>query len=161
MQSFSDNIPIIKRQLRNATALHEANFAKLARVVPGLRDLQGHIFLSGPKNTRLELRILETSKFTKTFSLHLNHNNTKQIVAQPWASDLQMKIRNYYDASVTEVLAFQKQHRLSARYAYPNNQMYQRNEKWQTNQFLGEWLDYCLRKRCFFHGNGNTEILGA
>ena len=159
MQSFSNNISIIKRQLRNATALHEANFAKLARVIPGLRDLQGHIFLSGPNESKLELRILETSKYTKTFSLHLNLSNTKQSVAQPWVSDLQMKIRIYYDASVTEVLAFQKQHRLNARYTYPNHKMYQRNEKWQTNQFLGEWLDYCLQKRCYFHESGNIEIL--
>lgn len=153
MQTLPNNISIIKRQRRNATALHEANFAKLARVVPGLRDLQGHISICGPNDTQLELKILETSKYTKTFSLHLNQGNTKQSATQPWASNLQMKIRNYYDASVTEVLAFQKQHRLNARYPYPNHKMHQRNEKWQTNQFLGEWLDYCLRKRCYFHGN--------
>ena len=153
MQFFSNNISIIKRQLRNATALHEANFAKMARVVPGLRDLQGHVFLSGPNDSQLELRILETSKYTKTFSLHLNHNCTKKSITQPWVSDLQLKIRNYYDASVTEVLAFQKQHQLNARYTYPNHKMYQRDEKWQTNKFLGEWLDYCLQKRFYFHGD--------
>jgi hypothetical protein len=157
MQSSSNNISIIKRQLRNTTALHEANFAKLARVVPGLRDLQGHVFLSGPNNSLLELTILETSKYTKTFSLYLNHNNTEKSIAQPWVSNLQLKVRNYYDASVTEVLAFQKQHRLNARYTYPNHKMYQRNEKWQTNKFLGEWLDYCLHKRFYFHGD--TELL--
>ena len=153
MRTSPNNISIIKRQRRNATALHEANFAKLARVVPCLRDLQGHIFLSGPNKSQLELNILETSKYTKTLSLHLNHGNTNQSNLQPWVSDIQMKIRNYYDASVTEVLAFQRQHRLNARYEYPNNKMYHRNEKWQTNQFLGEWLDYCLRKRCYFHAN--------
>jgi uncharacterized protein YqiB (DUF1249 family) len=153
MQTFFNSISIIKRQRRNSTALHEANFAKLARVVPGLRDLQGHVFLSGPSDSQLELKILETSKYTKTFSLHLNHNMTKQKTMQPWLSNLQLKIRNYYDASVTEVLAFQKHHRLDVRYQYPNIKMYQSNEKWQTNQFLGEWLDYCLRKRFYFHGN--------
>ena len=159
MQSFPNNISIIKRQRRNATALHEANFAKLARVIPGIRDLQGHVFVGGPNDSRLELKILDTSKYTKTFSLHLNYTKIKQNVTQPWLSDLQMKIRNYYDASVTEVLAFQKHHRLDARYQYPNSRMYQCNEKWQTNQFLGEWLDYCLRTRCYFHGE--IELLNT
>ncbi len=152
MQIFS-NITFIKKIPRkNATALHEANFAKLARVVPGLRDLQGHVFINGPNNSQLELKILETSKYTKTFSLHLNYSKIKQNRSQPWLSNLQIKVRNYYDASVTEVLAFQQHHRLDARYQYPNSKMYQSNEKWQTNQFLGEWLDHCLRTRCYFHG---------
>ncbi len=157
MQSFPNITFIKKRPRHNATALHEANFAKLARIIPGLRDLQGHIIVSGPNDSQLELRILETSKYTKTFSLHPNHNNKKQRLAQPWLSGLQMKIRNYYDASVTEVLAFQKHHRLDARYQYPNSKMYQCNEKWQTNKFLGEWLDHCLRTRCYFHGK--VELL--
>jgi uncharacterized protein YqiB (DUF1249 family) len=155
---ISPNIIFIKKRRRhNTTALHEANFAKLARVVPRLRDLQGHVSVSGPNDSRLELNILETSKYTKTFSLHLNHNITKQNAAQPWLSDLQIKIRNYYDASVTEVLAFQQHHRLDARYQYPNQKMYQCNEKWQTNLFLGEWLDHCLRSRCYF--GGKVELL--
>ena len=152
MQTFSNITFIKKRPRQNATALHEANFAKLARVVPGLRDLQGHVFINGPNDSQLELKILETSKYTKTFSLHSNHSKTKQNRSQPWLSNLQIKVRNYYDASVTEVLAFQKHHRLNARYQYPNSKMYQSNEKWQTNQFLGEWLDHCLRTRCYFHG---------
>lgn len=153
MQTSPNIIFIKKRRRHNTTALHEANFAKLARVIPGLRDLQGHVFISGPNNSQLELRILETSKYTKTFSLHLNYNKEKQNLSQPWLSNLQIKIRNYYDASVTEVLAFQRHHQLDVRYQYPNNKMYQCNEKWQTNQFLGEWLDHCLRTRCYFHGN--------
>ena len=145
---------IKKRQRHNATPLHEANFAKLARVVPGLRNLQDHLCVRGPDNSQLELRVLETSKYTTTFSLHLSHDRN-----QPLLSSMQMKIRNYYDASVTEVLAFQKHHRLHARYKYPNSQMYQSDEKWQTNRFLEEWLDHCLRTRCIFHSN--TGLMDA
>lgn len=152
MQTSPNFTFIKKRQRLNSTALHEANFAKLARIVPGLRELHGHVSVSGPNGSRLVLKILETSKYTTTFSLHLNHNITKQSAIQPWLSDLQLKIRNYYDASVTEVLAFQQHHRLDVRYQYPNSKMYQCNEKWQTNQFLGEWLDHCLRTQCYFHG---------
>ncbi len=136
---------IAKRKRHNATALHEANFRKLARVVPVLLTLETTTTAQDTNGMQLSLRILETSKYTKTFSLHLEH-----ATGQPWLPGLHMKIRNYYDAGVTEVLAFQHKHRLNARYGYPNRDMFQRNEKWQINQFLGEWLDHCLRMGCVF-----------
>ncbi|NOX93083.1 MAG: DUF1249 domain-containing protein [Gammaproteobacteria bacterium] len=137
---------IAKRKRRNITVLHEANFRKLARVVPSLLELEIATTVQDANGMQLSLHILETSKYTKTFSLQLQHS-----AEQPWLPGLHMKIRNYYDAGVTEVLAFQHKHRLNSRYSYPNRNMFQRNEKWQINQFLGEWLDYCLRTDCIFH----------
>jgi len=137
---------IARRKRHNATTLHEANFKKLARVVPDLFELETGTTVQGARGTQLSLHILEISKYTKTFSLHQQRS-----VEHPWLPGLQLKIRNYYDAGVTEVLAFQRKHRLDARYEYPNSEMFQRNEKWQTNQFLGEWLDHCLRTGCIFH----------
>jgi len=134
-----------KRTFKNATNLHEANFKKLARVIPDLHSLEKSICAHDQHGTRMALTILEISKYTKTFSLQLIHETD-----QPWLPGLHMKIRNYYDVRVTEALAFQHQHRLDARYCYPNPNMFQPNEKWQTNQFLSEWLDHCLRIRCTF-----------
>lgn len=143
---MSQQIIIPRRTLKNTTNLHEANFKKLSRVVPGLHELEKSIRAHGQDGTRLNLHILEISKYTKTFALQLIHGTD-----QPWLPSLNMKIRNYYDARVTEALAFQHQHRINARYQYPNPKMFQPNEKWQTNHFLSEWLDYCLRTRCIFH----------
>ncbi len=137
---------IAKRKRYNATALHEANFRKLARVIPVLLELEIATIVKNTNGMQLSLHILETSKYTKTFSLHLQHS-----AEQTWLPGLHMKIRNYYDAGVSEVLAFQHKHRLNARYNYPNCDMFHRNEKWQINQFLGEWLDHCLRTDCIFH----------
>ena len=149
---MSQQIVIPKRARKNATNLHEANFKKLARVVPGLQNLEKSICVQGQDGTRLDLDVLEISKYTKTFSLRLIHDTD-----QPWLPGLHMKIRNYYDVRVTEALAFQHQHRLNARYQYPNPRMFQPNEKWQTNHFLSEWLDHCLRTRCIFH-QGNEYL---
>lgn len=138
---------IKKRRPANATALHESNFVKLARVVPCLAamDIKDRVIIKG--GSRLELQVLEISKYTITFSLIL-----QQPTHAEWLPQLAMKIRNYYDAGVTEVLAFQNHHRLDSRYSYPNTQMYHRNEKWQINRFLEEWLDHCLLTRCIFDG---------
>lgn len=139
------NTLLKKHPLRNATALHEANFAKLAQVVPCLGNLQVSDRVLTQGDLRLELEVVEVSKYTKTISLRL-----QQAPQQAWLTQLQMKVRNYYDAGVTEVLAFQQHYRLHARYPYPNQDMHQTNEKWQVNQFLGEWLDHCLRTRSIF-----------
>jgi len=145
---------IKKRQLKNSTALHEANFEKLARVFPGLRDLRGKITGRGPENSIVEVQLLEDSRYTNTISLKLKQDTTHTLLPS-----LHLKIRNYYDANVTEVLAFQQHHRLKPRYKYPNPGMYHSDEKWQTNHFLGEWLDHCLRSRFVFQDDG--ELLDA
>lgn len=138
-------ISIRKRRLENATALHETNFAKLAKVIPGLRHIHSSRLLRGLGNSLLELEILERSRFTTTFSLHLKHYET-----QRWLPALHMKVRSYHDARVVEVLALQQHHRVLSRYPYPNPEMFQRDEKFQFNRFLGDWLDHCLRTNCRF-----------
>ena len=69
-----------KTQLRNATALHEANFAKLARVVPGLHNLEKHMCIQGPGDSLLELRVVDISKYTKTFSILLKQHPLSALV---------------------------------------------------------------------------------
>ncbi|WP_455218433.1 DUF1249 domain-containing protein [Kaarinaea lacus] len=145
---------IKRRRLKNSTALHEANFNKLGKVFPGLKDLKGKITGRGPENTHVEIQVVEQSKYTNTVSLKV-----KQGTEHAMLPSMHLKIRNYYDACVTEVLAYQDHYRLHPRYNYPNPRMYHCNEKWQTNQFLGEWLDHCLRGRCIFRDN--IELLDA
>ena len=47
---------ISKRQLRNATTLHEANFRKLSRVAPDLRELEDSFLLLLACNSSLQAR---------------------------------------------------------------------------------------------------------
>jgi len=80
----------------NVTALHEANFAKLAKVVPCLNEINGETRALHWKNSRLTVRCLEHSKYTRTFLLSLQHVN-----GHAWLGNIDIKIRNYYDARVT------------------------------------------------------------
>ena len=50
----------------------------------------------------------------------------------------------YHDARMAEVVAVQNIARFEASYTYPNKHMHQKNEKEMVNQFLGEWLSFCL-----------------
>lgn len=55
-----------------------------------------------------------------------------------------MSVRLYHDARVAEVCSTQQIYRFKGRYDYPNKKLHQRDEKHQINQFLAEWLRYCL-----------------
>ena len=55
-----------------------------------------------------------------------------------------MVVRLYHDAQVAEVCASQQISRFKASYDYPNKKLHQRDEKHQINQFLADWLRYCL-----------------
>ncbi|MGQ7191841.1 DUF1249 domain-containing protein, partial [Escherichia sp. HC-CC] len=41
--------------------------------------------------------------------------------------------------------------RFKARYDYPNKKLHQRDEKHQINQFLADWLRYCLAHGAMAH----------
>ena len=50
-----------------------------------------------------------------------------------------------------EVGMFQSHRQVAARYRYPNDQMFQQDEKYQQNRFLADWLEHCLH-------NGRASI---
>jgi len=52
--------------------------------------------------------------------------------------------------------AFQSHRRVEGRYEYPNNRMYQQDEKRQQNHFLADWLEHCLE-----NGRSSTPLPAA
>lgn len=86
------------------------------------------------------LRITERSPYTTTLEL-----SRAAIGASPrWLAMPKLTLRMYHDAKLAEVLAWEGHKRLRPRYEYPNQSMYQSDEKYQLNRFLGEWLSVCL-----------------
>ena len=63
---------------------------------------------------------------------------------QLWSSSADFSLRIYHDARMAEVVSFNRHRNLRVSYDYPNQRMYQRDEKTQLNLFLGEWLSHCL-----------------
>jgi len=56
----------------------------------------------------------------------------------------ELEVRVYHDARMAEVVSAGASRHLLGRYPYPNQAMYQPDEKSQLNLFLGEWLSHCL-----------------
>ncbi len=86
------------------------------------------------------LRIIERSPYTTTLEL----SRTAIGDSSNWLALPKLTLRMYHDAKLAEVLAWEGHKRLRPRYEYPNQSMYQSDEKYQLNRFLGEWLTLCL-----------------
>lgn len=115
-------------------SIYERNFRQLVTLLPELKGAA----LSSPVSSfgSLRIEVVERHKYTTLVSL-----------SQPlplFLPPLTMTVCIYHDAKVAEVIDCQASGRLRARYDYPNPNMFQIREKRRVNEFLGEWLDFCL-----------------
>ena len=73
---------------------------------------------------------------------------------KPWVRWPRLEVRVYNDIRSAEVISFERHRNFKFRYALPNEQMYQPDEKSQINRFFGELLTFC-----FDHGHSLDEIM--
>lgn len=125
--------------VENSLSLYERNFNKLMHLLPGLTRRRGLIALAVAGRSSIVIEILEQNPYTTTIHIHQD-----MAEGRPWITDLGMKVRICHDAQVAEVIAYQGVHSLRSFYTYPNPKMLQPYEKRRVNQFLGEWLGFCL-----------------
>ena len=137
-----DGFPLLRRgyplQIHHAEC--EVNFLRLARLLPGFAPGQSQcigIRFAADHEDALELRVTERSRYTAVIELRQAH--------PLWsAAALEISIRVYLDARMAEVTGCRQTRRLLPRYPYPNSSGFARDEKWQLDRLLGEWLDSCL-----------------
>lgn len=119
----------------------EANYARLMRVLPGMRErpAQRRLALGVGDATLavLALTVSEAGPYTSTVDLC-------EESGLDWLPAPRLQVRVYHDARMAEVTAAEHCRQLQPRYAYPNAAMHQPDEKHQLNCFLGEWLGHYL-----------------
>ncbi len=130
-------------QVENSLSLYERNYNKLLQWLPDLSRRHGEFVLVNDDRSPVCVEVLEQNPYTTTIHLRQTMQG-----AGPWASVLSMKVRIYHDARVAEVIACRGISAFKPFYPYPNPKMLQPYEKRRVNQFLGEWLSYCLLLRC-------------
>lgn len=136
---------VIKRKystdLAGQMAETEANYARIMRLLPDFDKVDHREFavhLAGDRHVRFRISITERCPYTTMLDLHQLESSHE------WAPGPHFSLRVYHDARMAEVVAFHQHRRLRQRYDYPNDKMFQRDEKAQLNQLLGEWLSHCL-----------------
>ena len=132
----------VSYQVENSLSLYERNFNKLLEWLPDLDCRTGNFqpVMAGLSPVLVDM--LEQNPYTTTINIRQNVQGIG-----PWLCALTMKVRIYHDAQVAEVIACQGIHSFKPFYPYPNPKMLQPYEKRRVNQFLGEWLSYCLAMR--------------
>lgn len=123
----------------NLAELHavcEANYARLLRLFPDYETANRREFHVGP--SRVLLEVVERCRYTTIFQLHQQHAEAQ------WLGSLRVELRAYHDALMLEVGSFQSHRRIKPRYQYPNEKMFQQDEKSQQNHFLADWLEHSL-----------------
>ncbi len=125
--------------LRSFMAVSASNYAKFLKLTPNIEQHQGLGLVAEfviDKQPNLEVSLLQASRYTQTLAF-------KQSSAK-LAMSRELCVRLYHDAQLAEVLSGLHDSMLPPVYKVPNSEMRQVDEKAQLNQFLGEWLNYCL-----------------
>lgn len=128
--------------VENSLSLYERNFNKLMKLLPGLRCRRAPFVVELAGIFPIHVQVTEQNPYTTTI-----HISQGMAGGRPWLCDLGLSVRVYHDAQVAEVIAYQGVRALQPFYPYPNPKMLQPYEKRRVNQFLSEWLSFCL-SRC-------------
>lgn len=128
--------------LAGLQATCEANYARLMRLLPGMREhpaLRRLALSAGDTPLAvLALKVTEAGPYTSTVEV-------REEPGLAWLPTPRLEVRVYHDARMAEVTSAEHCRRLRPRYAYPNPAMHQPDEKNQLNLFLGEWLGHYLK----------------
>ena len=131
----------------------EANYARLRKILPDEEVGREFAVTRGTQQWLYKVHVIERSPYTTTLQLT---QGAEFFSDASWLQLPCLTVRMYHDAKLAEVLAWEGHKRLRPRYEYPNESMYQCDEKLQINQFLGEWLSLCLIQG---HGIETVDVM--
>ena len=117
--------------------VYETNYAKLNALLPVGHQV-GDVRCYQAVNMVYQLTVNEVTKYTTL--IDICQSDEMPVFPLP-----KMSVRLYHDARVAEVCASGDFSRVKAKYDYPNTKLLQKDEKFQLNKFLGEWLTFCLK----------------
>ena len=117
--------------------VYETNYAKLNALLPVGHEV-GDVRCYQAVNMVYQLTVNEVTKYTTL--IDICQSDAMSVFPLP-----KMSVRLYHDARVAEVCASGDFSRVKAKYDYPNTKLLQKDEKFQLNKFLGEWLTFCLK----------------
>ena len=116
----------------------EANYLRLMKLMPDNED-EFSYKVALPNNQQVMIQFLVHQRCKYTTMMTIDQEGSAD-----WLPNNHFEIRVYHDASMVEVMAYQKHRCIQPKYAYPNEKMYQKDEKYQQHRFLSECLANCL-----------------
>ncbi|WP_432454512.1 MULTISPECIES: DUF1249 domain-containing protein [unclassified Agarivorans] len=127
--------------LEQLMQLYAANYVLLMRLFPTELSRGQTLRLQPQIGEDYQLECKERTRYTSLYEIRQTGRQAHQYLRS------QLIVRLYHDARLAEVCASQQIYKLKPRYDYPNKKMHHRDEKHQINQFLNDWLAFCLKQR--------------
>ena len=126
-----------RKTLNDLIFLYEINYLKLIKLFPiqNLENYLNFIIPEGLNNSEIRISIDRNSQHTSKLILYKS-SNIRHI------TDMKMEIFVYHDAKLAEVKRFNGKSQFWLRNTYPNKNMLSKDEKFQWNIFLSEFLTY-------------------
>jgi uncharacterized protein YqiB (DUF1249 family) len=117
--------------------LCEHNYLRLLKLLPANEENQS---LRKVKlgNSEFAITVDNTEKYTQDISIKQLNGALKGVMP------LYLTVRLYHDAKVAEIVHHDYHQRIKPSYGYPNPKMHQKDEKYQLNAFLYDWLVACI-----------------
>ncbi len=141
--------------LKTFMASCEANYFRLFALFPDLRSKgELRIGLSLASDVEVVLTVLERTSYTTLLSIEqraaggagepdTRSERADKPVTVHWSKPPMLTVRLYHDAQLAEVITYGNNRGVRPKNAYPNQHMFQPDEKRQWNHFLEEWLVLC------------------
>ena len=125
------------RVLNQLLRLYERNYQKLVKFFPINRSLTeiDYLIPEGKKNSEIKIACKNISSHTSVITI----SKTKSFSL---LQDTNIEIYLYHDAKLAEVRKFNGKKQFWLRNRYPNKNMLTRDEKYQWNFFLEEFLTH-------------------
>jgi len=126
-----------RKSLNDLISLYEINYLKIIKLFP-IQKLDNNLYFiipEGVNNSEIRISIDKNSRHTSKLTLYKS-SSIKQI------KDIRMEIFVYHDAKLAEVKRFNGKSQFWLRNRYPNKNMLSKDEKFQWNIFLSEFLTY-------------------
>ncbi|MBT8149178.1 MAG: DUF1249 domain-containing protein [Gammaproteobacteria bacterium] len=161
--------------LAQRARVHQDPAALLASELDSQAGLRRELLVDLPAGqpAELELQLAEQCRYTSTLDVHVHvrglelrawlrsdglrddalHKPLNQTQA---LAGVRMAVRLYHDVRLAEVIAFSGKRSALASYEYPNEVMFQPDEKAQQNRFLAEWLSHGLSHGLASHGESSN-----
>jgi hypothetical protein len=146
-------VPKYRQDLPKYIRLCEQNYAHINKLLPidNFKGAKNKVLVGCFEFT---FTVLEVSPYTNLVSLKQTDN---QIVG---FTRPELNVRIYHDAKVAEVVCKNYPKRVKPAYAYPNPDMHQKDEKYQLNAFLKDWLEYCIDQgRSTFYWDTDQHVV--
>ncbi len=125
------------RGLNQLLRLYERNYQKLVKFFPINRSLTeiDYLIPEGKKNSEIKIACKNISSHTSVITI--SKTETFSLL-----QDTNIEIYLYHDAKMAEVRKFNGKKQFWLRNRYPNKNMLTRDEKFQWNFFLEEFLTH-------------------